>query len=404
MQVKRKRQKKLPPQFSSPLLPENFTVCRCSVGRGEAAIRILIMRVGAHGDILMGTPLLAALRAHYPQAHLTWLVEYNERGAIEANPYVDEVLLWDSGYFKRFMRKANYPLWLIRALQFRAELRQRRYDIFISFQPEEWPLLIQGVGAPVTIGIFDTFRQFTGAVRTSRYARFYSHPFQYSDLPPHRTDQYLLPLKALELPEATDKRMQMGYTAGDAQAASDFLQASGLTPGQPFVALAPMTTWLSRCWPGECYAELGDALAARAGCSMVIIGSAHKQEQEAIVAIAARMRTPPILATGVLTFRQMAALIARSSLLISGDTGPMHVAAAVGTPYLALFGPTPVAGRVPLAGPGRALWHPVPCGPCDQKVCPNVGDDYMRCMKLLTVEEALEAAESLLKVAVFSRA
>ncbi len=396
MTAKRIRSKPLPPQFSAALPPENFPMRRCPVGREEAEVRILIMRLGAHGDILMGTPLLSALRTHYPQAHLTWLVEYKERGAIEANPDLDEVLLWDSSYFKRFLRRGNFPLWLLRVWQLRAELWRRRYDVFISLQPEEWPLLLRGVGAATTIGVFDTFRQFAGADKTSRYVKFYTHAYTLPNLPEHRTDQYLLPLQALNVLAPSDKRMQMGFTAEDGDAAEAFLRASGFEAGRPFAVLAPMTTWPSRCWPPERYVELSDLLAARSGCGIVLIGSPRQTEREAVAAIAARMKTPPVVAAGALTFRQMAALIARSVVLISGDTGPMHVAAAVGTPYVALFGPTPVAGRVPLAGRGRALMHPVPCGPCDQEICPNPPETFMRCMNLLTVQEVFETVSELL--------
>ena len=385
--IKQRRPKPLPPQFSPPQCPENFPVARCTVGREEAQIRILIMRLGAHGDVLMGTPLLAMLRAHYPQAHLTWMVEYKERDSIEANPCVDEILLWDSAYFKRFLRRGNLPLWLLRALQLRSELRRRRYDVFVSLQPEEWPLLRQAVGAPVTVGVFDTFRQFSGTAKTSRHVRSYTHPFAHPNLPEHRTDQYLLPLRALGVPELSDKRMQMGFTAEDGEAVGAFLAEQGLPPGRPLVVLAPMTTWPSRCWPGERFADLGNRLTAEIGCGVVLIGSGRREEREAVAALAARMKTPPIQAAGALSFRQMAALIGRSAALVSGDTGPMHVAAAVGTPFVALFGPTPIAGRAPLAGRGVSLMHPVPCGPCDQKICPNPPESQMRCMKLLTVEE-----------------
>jgi len=357
------------------------------------------MRLGAHGDILMGTPLLAALREAWPDAHLTWIVERNARDAVEAHPYIDEVLLWQSSYWTKHLRKGHplfYPLWAYRAKPLRQALDARVYDVFISFQPEEWPFLVQDVAAPISIGVFDTFRQFYNETKTSPHARLYTHHFTYDDLPLHRTDQYLLPLRALGLSEAVDKHMQMGYTTQDAEAAADFLRAGGLTPDKPFVTLAPMTTWPSRCWPAERFAQLGDLLAER-GCGVVLLGSARRQEKEAVAGIAAQMRSRPALALGALSFRQMAALIAQSSALVSGDTGPMHVASAVRTACVALFGPTPVAGRAPLAGHGVALMHPVPCGPCDQKVCPNTNEDFMRCMKLLTVPEVLDAVNALLE-------
>ena len=385
-----------PPKFALPLTPSNYPVSRCPVGRAEASHRILILRTGAFGDILMGTPLLSALRRAYPRAHLTWVAEHKEAQAVDAHPCVDEVLKWDGAYWKNMLRRGLPALWLLRALRFQRALREKRYDVFVSLQGEEWPLLVRGVGAATTIGVFDTFRQFAGAEKTSRYAKLYTHAFTFPNLPEHRTDQYLLPLQALGVPAPSDKRMRMGFTREDAEAADAFLRASGLEAGRPFVVMAPMTTWPSRCWPAERFAGLGDLLTEPAGSDVVLIGSPRPAEKEAVAAIAAQMKTPPALAAGALTFRQMAALIARSVALVSGDTGPMHVAAAVGTPYVALFGPTPVLGRVPLVGRGRALMHPVPCGPCDRKVCPNPPETFLRCMKLLTVEEVFQTVAELL--------
>jgi ADP-heptose:LPS heptosyltransferase len=120
------------------------------------------------------------------------------------------------------------------------------------------------------------------------------------------------------------------------------------------------------------------------------------KERAAVEGIADRMAQRPVVAAGAMTFRQAAALLDRAALVVSGDTGPMHAAAALGTPYLALFGPTAPQWYGPLSGNGLKLFHPVPCGPCDKKRCPNQGDDFERCMRLLTVDEVLNAALSLL--------
>ncbi len=384
-----------PPSFVAPLAPCNLPLRRCPVVREDASHRILIMRVGAHGDILMGTPLLAALRRAYPNAHLTWIAEHTEMQAIDAHPFIDEVLGWDGGYWKRMLRRGFYPLWLARALRFRRELRRRRYDIFVSFQPEEWPLLMQAVGAPVTVGIFDTFRRYYRAARSSRYVRLYRHAYAFPHLPDHRIDQYLLTLDALGLPPAASKRMTMGYTAEDDAAVTAFLEQSGIGARERLIVLAPMTTWPTKCWPPDRYVALGDALARAHDCRIVLIGSA--KEKDAVQSIASAMTCSPLMAAGALSFRQMAALLARASLVACGDTGPMHVAAAVGTPYVAIFGATGAHWYGPLDSVGRHLFHAVPCGPCDQKICPNTGDDYLRCLKGVTVDAVLEAATGLLE-------
>ncbi len=357
------------------------------------------MRAGAFGDILMGTPLLAALRAAYPDAHLTWLVEHTEVQAIDANPYIDEYIKWDSAYWKRMVRALQYPPWLARAWGLGRELRRRRYDVFISLQPEEWPLLLLGTGAPVSVGIFDTFKRFYGASRRRHYQRLYTHAFAEPELPDHRIDQYLLTLQALGLPPALPEPMSMGYTSEDAFSAEEFLRSQEVALGQPFVVFAPMTTWPTKCWPADRFIALGDALARRHGCRIVLIGSA--KERPALEEIAARMETPPVVMAGELGFRQAAALLDRAALLVSGDTGPMHVASALGTPQVALFGPTSPNWYGPRSARALVMAHPVPCGPCDRKVCRNTEDPHL-CMRLLTVKEVLEGASALLaeKVAV----
>ena len=388
------RKPSLPPEFFEPLTPCNLPVRRCPVGREEASHRILIMRAGAFGDILMGTPLLAALRTAYPNSFITWIVERTEVQAIDANPCIDEYARWDSAFWKNMLRRGLYPLWLIRALGFVKVLRALHTDIFISFQPEEWPLLLRGINAKVTIGIFDTFKRFYGAGKSSPHTQRYTFAYSEPNLPEHRIDQYLLTLRALGLSEDVPHQMIIGYTQDDADCVTQFLTQRGVRESEHLVVLAPMTTWPTKCWPLERYVELADRLHRQHPCRIVVIGS--EKEREQLLPLAEQMSCDPLLIAGDLTFRQMSALVGRAALLISGDTGPMHVASALNTPQVALFGPTSPRWYGPLSGSAISLLHPVPCGPCDQKHCPNTGEDFEKCMRLITIEEALEAASSLL--------
>lgn len=383
----------LPPAFLPPLDPCNAPLRRCPVSREQASHRILIIRIGAFGDILMGTALLAALRRAYPKAHLTWIAEHSEMQAIDANPYIDEIIRWDGSYWRRMVRGLHYVPWLIRMLRLRKTLHENRYDVFVSFQPEEWPLLARGAGAALKVGVFDTFRRFYRAQKTSGYTRLYTHAYAYPNLPDHRIDQYLLTLEALGLPPDPAQPLSMGYTEADKEAALRLLADSGFSGGAPLVLLAPLTTWPTKCWPLERYAALGNVLAQR-GCRIVVIGSG--KERDTVESLAAQMEPRPLTAAGTLSFRQMAALVDQSALVVSGDTGPMHVASALGVPQVALFGPTAPKWYGPRSPHAISLLHPVPCGPCDQKFCPNDGEAHEQCMKLLTVAEVLEAASALL--------
>lgn len=349
------------------------------------------MRLAAYGDILMATPLLSALRSAYPTAHITWIVERHQADTISANPEIDELLLWEGRYWKRLLRRGLAPIWLACGIKFIRQLNSEPWDIFISLQPEEWPLLTQMIKSPVKVGIFDTFRRFYRAKKTSSNTRLFTHPYTVDDLPLHRTDQYLFALKALRLQPDVNKKMTLGITAQDQKAADQFLVENGLN-SRNFVVMAPCATWVTRCWDERCFIELGNRLASD-GCRVVVIGSA--KEKDAVGRVVSGLDRPPAISDGGLTFRQTAAIIDRASLLVSGDTGPMHAAAALGTPYTALFGATSPEWYGPLSGGGLCLSHPVPCGPCDQKTCSQEGEKKLRCLNLITVDTAYAACAGL---------
>ena len=380
------------PRFQAPLDPVNFPVSRCMVPRNAASKRILLLRLGAYGDILMATPLLASLRQAYPDAYLTWMVGPGEVQAIDANPHLDELIVWDGLYFRHAWRHSQFGTAIGRSLLFWRELRRRRFDIFVSLQPEEWPLLIPASGASQTVGIFNTFARHWGEARNPHYQKRYSQA--YSRPEQHRTDQYLAALEALNLPKPSVPQMIIGFTAEDRTEAERFLAAHGISASDKIVVLAPLTTWPTKCWSADRYAALGNALAAKHNCRVVLIGA--KSEQETLAQIAAQMKIPSAISAGTLSFREASALIAHAHLLVSGDTGPMHVAAAVGTPQVALFGATSPLWYGPRTPHAISLLHEVPCGPCDKKECSQAGENHLRCLKLITVDEALAAAERLL--------
>jgi ADP-heptose:LPS heptosyltransferase len=390
------------PQFIVPETPINLPVQRCPVAREAASHRIVIFQLGLFGEVLMGTPILATLRKAYPNAHLTWIIDKDFADVVNANPYLDEVLLFTPKYFKKIALQ-NPPLWIARAMQARKLFQMRPADIYISFLGEKWPTLAQfGFPAPKRIGVFDTHWAFFHQTKTHSRKKYYTDIFTKDDLPAHRTDMYLLPLRALNIPEPPreEKKMVLGFTQADADVAEAFLEKHGVQPHHRIVALVPSTTWETRCWPVDRFIELGKRLVAQDPNTKLLVLGRDTPEERALIdpLLAGLADTNPIPAVGSLTFRQMAALVARCHLLISGDTGPMHVAAAVGTPYLALFGPTPGEGRAPLAGRGLVLQHAVPCGPCDRKSCANVGEDKFLCMKKITVDEAQKASQGLVGV------
>lgn len=384
------------PLFTLPLLPANVSVRRCHLPREKASRRILIVKLAAYGDVLMATPLVKALREAHPDAYITWMVERSYLQAIDANPDIDEMIVWEGDYWRdllpsRWKKWLDIPKrwlgmrWAVQALKFRRQLRQRNFDVLISLHPEKWRLLLPGTGAPISIGVFESGRGLEKAYT-------FSHPID--SLPTHRTDKYLTALESLGQPEAVDKQMTLGYTTEDVSFVSAYLAERGVHPNERLMVIAPVTTWSSKCWPLDRYASLARMLALENGCKIVWIGSGA--ERSTIEGVANNGEAF-LVAAGDFEFRQMAALIARSCVVISSDSAPMHAAAAVGTSYVGLFGATTPERYAPLSGDGVILSHKVPCGPCERMVCTNPATTQMLCMGLISVEEVYRAAVSLLE-------
>jgi ADP-heptose:LPS heptosyltransferase len=379
------------PQFVDPVTPCNLPLDRCPVARERASKRILLLRLGAAGDILIASPLLKSLRKAYPDAYITWIIEHSQREIVDANPYVDELIIWNGRYWKKLLRYGVIPFWINQWLRLRSALHSRKFDLFVSFEAHQWPLLVWFCGAKRKIGVFDFFPNLHPRGKTSPVRNLFDRCYYLEDLPAHRTDQYLVVLNDLEIDQPDDKRMVLGYTEDDVKQASAFLLENGITDGK-FVVMAPKTTWTTKTWLPERYAKVADLIASEFGLPVLLIGTSH--EAAYVESVANLMKSPPILAANLLKIRELAALLSMTTLLICGDTGPMHMASALGTPQINLFGSTPVDMFAPIEGAGTVINHKVPCGPCNRTKCSNNGDDYLKCLKLITVEEVMCAVRA----------
>lgn len=206
----------------------------------------------------------------------------------------------------------------------------------------------------------------------------------------HQRDYYLDLLSGLEF-TAAFTGSGLTVTPEEKAAAERMLEAAGRDRSRPLVILNPGAAYgPAKRWPAERFAELGRLFQSRAGADILLVGSTG--EQELAGAIAAAVGGPVMNLAGRTSLRELAAIIGLGRLFVTNDTGPMHVADALATPILAVFGPTDPAAT----GPGRArsavLKIDVPCWPCLYRECPY---DH-RCMTGIGPEEAYEAGRRLL--------
>jgi ADP-heptose:LPS heptosyltransferase len=379
--------------FIKPLTPINEKEHRSPKDRFSAPIRIHIIKHGALGDILIASSLLIGLRDFYPDAYISWSVGYANRDAIEANPYVDEILLWDGNYFKLlflkyFLNSATLAKVrkTLRSICFLFLMRSKKVNILINFHPEDFssvPFLL-----PAKFKIAVTCSKITEAI--NGYDHFHNSPFETSQM----YDLYLQPLKFLQIKFPDEPRPLIGYTKEDAELVSSFLESLKNIRDHKPIIFVPSTTWQSKNWPAEYFIEIGKKISADYKNTIIVIGS--KSEKKTVDAICSGIGSSSIAAAGAFSFRQLPALFNRSELIITCDTSTLHIAEATKSKCIALFGPTDGYNHVPEKSQVVRLQHTLPCAPCYKMECDRLGDDLNRCMKMISVENVYLEVKELL--------
>ncbi len=346
--------------------------------RLDGARRILLVKPSALGDVVHALPVVATLKRRYPQIPLDWLIEEEAAPLVAGHP---AVAAWLVSGRRRWLRQLRRPgevraaLGGMRALV--QEIRRQRYDVVLDLQGLlKSALYVVAAGAPVRVGLADA-REGAGWVL--------SHRVPVPPPPVHAVERYLALAAAVDAREAVrDFTIPLG--AEDLEAAR--LLMAGLP--RPVVALHPTARWGTKLWEMERWRAVAASLADEGAGVIVTGGSA---DTALAAALCEGLRPAPRSLAGRMSLKALAAVLRAADLMITVDSGPMHIAAAVGTPVVALFGPTDPARTGPL-GRGRVLRRTLPCSPCLQRRCRIA--DTRRCMRDIDVGDVLAAARELL--------
>jgi heptosyltransferase-2 len=207
--------------------------------------------------------------------------------------------------------------------------------------------------------------------------------------PRHHVHYYLDLLAGLGL-ETLPPELRIVLPAKDLEEAGERLKRLGVDPARPLVTLCPGASYgPAKRWPAGSFAAAATLVQERHGAEVLIVGSAS--ETDIAEAVRQPMKRQPHILTGSTTLRQLMGVIARSTLVMANDSGPMHLANALGVPVVGVFGPTNPAVTGPFAPPSRVVKADVPCWPCTYRQCPL---DH-RCLALVAPAEVAAAAEAL---------
>ncbi len=334
-------------------------------------LRILIVKLSSLGDVLHSLPTLEALRSIYPQGHITWLVEDTYAPVLAGHPALDEVWPVPRPRFQNDRFLGN--VWDV--LQMARRLREEPFDLVIDLQgllkSAVWVTLAR---SKRKLG-YDRTRELSYLALTERLSPY--------DPEAHAVWRYLNVARHLGAP-VVEPRFRLGLPL--AEDVSHLVSGGG---GRPLVILHPGARWPSKLWPSAHWARLADWLAGEKGFQVVITGSPG--DRELAGKIVALTDTPLLNLSGRTSLADLAALLKEARLAVTTDTGPMHLAAALGTPVAALFGPTAPWRTGPFGEGHEVVRLTLPCSPCFQRQCPEP-----RCLTELTPELAREAVEKIL--------
>jgi len=335
--------------------------------RPDDAPRILLVRFSSIGDILLTTPLIRALRARHPAARIDAVTKAAFAPLLADNPHLDAVLPLAPGEGIPALAARLRPTDYTHRLDLHGSLRSRQLRLLL---PGRWR-----------------------GYRKHRLARGFlvlTHRNHYPAGTPPVPERYFEAAEGLDVrPDGKPPEFGLGQAA---RAEADaWLHANGVNPEGGFVALAPGAAHATKRWPVEHWQALAASLAGE-GRSMVVVGG----PEDLVVATAVASAAPgTAVAAGRFSLQGTGALLARASALVSGDTGVMHMATGVGTPVVALFGPTVEAfGFFPYRAPATVLQRDLPCRPCSRMggpVCPLGHHD---CLNGLAAEAVLTALSS----------
>jgi len=376
-------------RLSGPFVPSGKTPPRIGA-------RVLMVRPDHLGDLLFTTPALREFREQHPDAHVTLLVGPWSLPVAEGCPYVDAVEVCS---FPGFSRGCKGRVWQPYALLFREcrRLRDGHFDQAIILRFDHWwgALLTYTAGIPCRVG-YGVRECEPFLTRVVPYVRGRHEVLQ--NLVLMRAAECREPMVKAELPAVEPSGTPLEFAPSEAAVTQvrTMLEADGVGSTVMLVCLHPGAGALVKRWRPEGFAEVGDALASQYGARVVITGSAG--EVGLGEEIASLMRESPLLLAGRTNLDQLSALLARCSLVVGPDSGPLHLAVAVGTPSVHLYGP----GDPMIFGPwGDAERHLVVTSEMDCVPCGRL--DYAPaelwehpCVRRISTDQVLEACRRLL--------
>jgi len=332
------------------------------------AKRILIRSANWIGDAVMSTPAVHTIRRNFPEAHIGILAKPWVAPVFHANPHADEVLIYDA----KGAHKGLLGRWRLAG-----RLRRQNWEMGVVLPNSfESALLFAMARIPFRIGYKTQYRRL-----------LLSHPIVLNRQlkeNSHETGHYLRLLELSGL-RVEPSGLELYVVPDDKIRGADLLRKNGIITGELLIGINPGAAFgTAKRWPADRYARLADRLAKQYQGRILIFGGPG--ERGVAQEVADAMNHTPIILSGKTTLGEAIALVDQCPLLVTNDSGLMHIGAALHQPMVAIFGPTNPLTTGPLSAKAKIIQDPIECSPCLQRECPL---GHHGCMENISVERVL---------------
>jgi lipopolysaccharide heptosyltransferase II len=349
---------------SIPFLAEKFVLMI------ENIEKILLIRLGSLGDVVLTLPVVEAVRNSFPNAYITMLVGDKCADIVSADPRFDEIIV--------IKRDAKGKDGLVEMRRVIALLRDRKFDVSIDMQRKFRTAYLAYQGKVKTrIG----YHQPGGFLCNVKI------PDKINKLSVDRNLDLIKPLGI----DSADRIPKIHLSDKDRDFAKKIFEPYSLLSGKKVLGIFPGAGWRPKCWMPDRFAKVADLAMQNDNARVIIF--CGPGEADIVDEVVSNMKAEPIAMKEKVTQRQLSAMIERCDVMLSNDTGPMHISVAVGTATIALFGPGDHIKFQPIGERHATIRKDVPCSPCKQldKCKDNI------CMKSITVDEVWEAISNRLR-------
>ena len=345
-------------------------------------MNILIVKLSAIGDLVHTLPFLDVFKRQFPQARMDWVVEEGASDLIMGHPDIRRVIVSRrKTWLEKVGGNRSGRIAVFREVrEFLGELRACRYDMVIDLQG----ILKSGI----LVGLAKGGRKVGMSGSREGASLFFNEPAVKVDYNQHAIERTLAVAKFLGC-ETGEWSGRIPIFEKNRRTVDTILEDRGLS-GKWFVAINPIAKWDTKLWEADRFGILADKLQENLGCEIVFTGG--PEDRSIIEEISGGMKRKPVNLAGATGLKDLACFYTRCRLLVTTDTGPMHMAAAMGCPTTALFGPTAPWRTGPYGQDHKVIRGNVACSPCFKKKC-----DDMKCMKEISVNRVYEGVMELLE-------